>query len=97
MSSTAAPNLADLWLGVSELAAVVQGTWQAAAAAAGHGEPRPRLRQQQRKLGGDEKATTTAVQQRAAAAAAGDGDVGRCGGAMSDTTLYLLLDRFAPS
>jgi hypothetical protein len=96
MSSTAAPNLAGLWLGVSELAAAMQGTWQAAAAS-GHGEPRPRLRQQQRKLGGDEKATTTAVQQRAAAAAAGDGDVGRCGGAMSDTTLYLLLDRFAPS
>jgi hypothetical protein len=91
MSSTAAPNLAGLWLGVSELAAVVQGTWQAAAAAAGQGDPRPRLRQQQRKLGGDEKATTAAVQQR------GDGDVGRCGGALSDTTLYLLLDRFAPS
>ncbi|RCV19294.1 hypothetical protein SEVIR_3G390200v4 [Setaria viridis] len=87
MSSTAAPSLANLWLGVGELAAAVQGTWQAAAA--GHGGPR----QRQRKLGG-EKTTTSAVQ---GAAAAGDGDVGRCGGAMSDTTLYLLLDRFSPS
>jgi hypothetical protein len=38
MTSTAAPNLAGLWLGVSELPAAVQGTWQAAAVAgAGHG------------------------------------------------------------
>ena len=29
--------------------------------------------------------------------AAAEEDVGRCGGAMSDTTVYLLLDRFAPS
>lgn len=26
-----------------------------------------------------------------------EGDVGACGGAMSDTTVFLLLDHFAPS
>ncbi|CAN6348286.1 unnamed protein product [Urochloa humidicola] len=90
MSSTTASNL---WFG--ELAAAVQGTWQAALEA-GHGG------QQQRKL---LRAGEQTHKQKAAGAApmAGrvatedGGDVGRCGGAMSDTTLYLLLDRFAPS
>ncbi|CAN6361633.1 unnamed protein product [Urochloa humidicola] len=89
MSSTTASNL---WF--SDLAAAVQGTWQAVAA--GHGG------QQQRKLlrtSGE----PTQKQKAAGAASAGreateDADgVGRCGGAMSDTTVYLLLDRFAPS
>jgi hypothetical protein len=99
MTSTAASNLAGLWLGgTSELAAAVQGTWQPAAAAAGGGDPGPRLQKQRT---GGEKAV--AVRQGAAAAGGraakewDDGNVGRCGGAMSDTTLYLLLDRFAPS
>ncbi|OEL34050.1 hypothetical protein BAE44_0004930 [Dichanthelium oligosanthes] len=82
MSSTTATNPAGLVFG--ELAAAVQGTWQAMAAS--HGDPRPH----QKQLGGDKKAK--AVQ----GAKEGD-DVGRCGGAMTDTTVYLLLDRFTPS
>ncbi|CAN6343579.1 unnamed protein product [Urochloa humidicola] len=92
MSSTTASNL---WF--SDLAAAVQGTWQAVAA--GHGG------QQQRKLlrTGGPGGEPTQKQKAAGAASAGreateDADgVGRCGGAMSDTTVYLLLDRFAPS
>jgi len=63
--------------------------------AGGAGRPRRHAaepQQQQKK--------TAAVQAGAAAAggkAAEVADVGRCGGAMSDTTVYLLLDRFAPS
>ncbi|CAD6269579.1 unnamed protein product [Miscanthus lutarioriparius] len=96
MASTTASNLAGAWFG--ELAAALQGMWQAAAATHGLGEdPRPALQLQQQKPGrGD---SNKAV--RGDAAAAGrdkqGGDVARCGGAMSDTTLYLLLDRFAPS
>ncbi|PVH63152.1 hypothetical protein PAHAL_3G481900 [Panicum hallii] len=93
MASTAAAS--NLWLG--GFAAAVQGAWQAMAA--GHGDTRPRHQQlrKQQQLGGERK--TTAVQGAAAAGgkAAKEGDVARCGGAMSDTTVYLLLDRFAPS
>jgi len=88
MASTAAAA-SNLWLG--GFAAEVRGTWQAVAA--GHGDTRPSPQQQQKKK-------TAAVQAGAAAAggkAAEVADVGRCGGAMSDTTVYLLLDRFAPS
>jgi len=93
MSSTTASSLAGVWLG--ELAAAVQGGWQALAAS--HGG-----QQQQRKLRagpGEQKHKAPAPAGAAAAGrkAAEDGDVGRCGGAMSDTTVYLLLDRFAPS
>ena len=79
-----------MWLG--GFAAAVRGTWQAVAA--GHGDTRPSPQQQQ------QKKKTAAVQAGAAAVggkAAEVVDVGRCGGAMSDTTVYLLLDRFAPS
>ena len=89
MASTAAAA-SNLWLG--GFAAAVRGTWQAVAA--GHGDTRPSAQQQQ------QKKKTAAVQAGAAAAggkAAEVVDVGRCGGAMSDTTVYLLLDRFAPS
>ncbi|RLM98584.1 uncharacterized protein C2845_PM06G32650 [Panicum miliaceum] len=94
MASTAAAS--NLWLG--GFATAVQGAWQAMAA--GHGDTRPRHQQLHRKqqLGGERK--TAAVQGAAAAGgkAAKEGeDVGRCCGAMSDTTVYLLLDRFAPS
>jgi len=88
MASTAAAA-SNLWLG--GFAAEVRGTWQAVAA--GHGDTRPSAQQQQKKK-------TAAVQAGAAAVggkAAEVVDVGRCGGAMSDTTVYLLLDRFAPS
>ena len=90
MASTAAAA-SNLWLG--GFAAAVRGTWQAVAA--GHGDTRPSPQQQQQ-----QKKKTAAVQAVAAAAggkAAEVVDVGRCGGAMSDTTVYLLLDRFAPS
>ncbi|CAL4898162.1 unnamed protein product [Urochloa decumbens] len=93
MSSTTASNLAGLWFG--ELAAALQ------AVAAGHSG------QQQRNLlragPGEQKQKAAAPAAGAPAvvagrkAAEGGDDVGRCGGAMSDTTLYLLLDRFAPS
>jgi len=86
MSSTTASSLAGAWFG--ELAAAVQGGWQEVPAS--HGE-------QQRKLRagpGEQKHKAPAP---GGAAAAEDGDVGRPGGAMSDTTVYLLLDRFAPS
>jgi len=91
MSSTTASSLAGAWFG--ELAAAVQGGWQEVPAS--HGE-------QQRKLRagpGEQKHKAPAPAGAAAAGrkAAEDGDVGRCGGAMSDTTVYLLLDRFAPS
>ena len=90
MASTTASNLAGAWFG--ELASALQGTWQAVAAT---GED-PRQIQQQKMARGD---SNKAV--RGAAAAVGrdkqGGDVARCGGAMSDTTLYLLLDRFSPS
>jgi hypothetical protein len=90
MSSTTAtaPGLAGAWFG--ELASALQGKWQAVAASGGvHGEQRPR---QQPKLGGG------ALGERSGKAAAKEAEeVGRCGGAMSDATLYLLLDRFAPN
>ncbi|KAG2630434.1 uncharacterized protein LOC120699976 [Panicum virgatum] len=92
MSSTTASTLAGAWLG--ELAAAVQGGWQAVAA--GH---RGRQQQQRRKLraGPGEQKHKAPAPAPGGAAAAEDGDVGRRGGAMSDTTVYLLLDRFAPS
>ncbi|CAL4891295.1 unnamed protein product [Urochloa decumbens] len=88
MSSTTASNLAGMWFG--ELAAAVQ-----AVAAGNHGG-------QQRNLlragPGNHKQEAAAAGAAAGRKAGEDGgDVGRCGGAMSDTTLYLLLDRFAPS
>ena len=89
MASTAAAAASNLWLG--GLAAAVQGAWQAVAA--GHGADTGASHQQLQ-----QKKKTAAVQ--GAAAAGGKKaaeDVGRCGSAMSDTTVYLLLDRFAPS
>uniref|UniRef100_A0A0E0MP71 Uncharacterized protein n=1 Tax=Oryza punctata TaxID=4537 RepID=A0A0E0MP71_ORYPU len=76
------------WLG--ELSAALQGKWQAMVSTD------QRRRQQQR---GDEAGEKKGV------IAAGvetrrrkeEGDVGACGGAMSDTTVFLLLDHFAPS
>jgi hypothetical protein len=98
MASTTASNLAGAWFG--ELASALQGTWQEAAAAS-HGDPRPRHQQQPpQKLGrggDDEKAVQGAAAAGGKAAQDKEGDVVRCGGAMSDTTLYLLLDRFSPS
>ncbi|RLN30276.1 uncharacterized protein C2845_PM05G03010 [Panicum miliaceum] len=95
-STTAAAS--NLRLG--GFAAAAQGTWQAVAA--GHGDTRPSQQQQKKKkekLGGEKK--SPAVRGAAAAggkkAAAEEDVVGRCGGAISDTTVYLLLDRFAPS
>ncbi|CAN6361632.1 unnamed protein product [Urochloa humidicola] len=95
MSSTAASNLAGLWFG--ELAAA----WQQAVAA-GHNAVG---QQQQRKLlqagpgkHNKQKVAAPAPGTAGRKARAEEGDnVGRCGGAMSDTTLYLLLDRFTPS
>jgi hypothetical protein len=97
MASTTASNLAGAWFG--ELASALQGTWQAVAAS--HGDPRPRHQQPPpQKLGrGDDnkKAVQGAAAAGTKAAQDKEGDVARCGGAMTDTTLYLLLDRFAPS
>jgi len=88
MASTAAAAASNLWLG--GFAATVRGTWQAVAA--GHGDTGASHQQLQ------QKKKTAAVQGAAAAGGkAAAEDVGRCGGAMSDTTVYLLLDRFAPS
>ncbi|CAN6334752.1 unnamed protein product [Urochloa humidicola] len=92
MSSTTAPNLAGLWFG--ELASA----WQAVSARHGGQQQRRLLQagpgeQKQQKVAAPAAAATTARRK-----AAEDGDnVVRCGGAMSDTTLYLLLDRFAPN
>ncbi|OEL34051.1 hypothetical protein BAE44_0004931 [Dichanthelium oligosanthes] len=91
MASTTASNQAGLCLG--ELAVAAQGAWQAMAA--GHSEQRPRQKQQ--KLGCDKKAAQGAAVAAGAKAAKERDVAGRCGGAMSDTTLCLLLDRFAPS
>jgi hypothetical protein len=90
MSSTTATNLAGLWFG--ELAAAMQGTWQATPP--GRGDQRPR---KQQKLGSEKKAVLGAAAAGTKAATETKGDVGSCGGAMPDTTAYLLLDRFAPS
>ncbi|CAN6356798.1 unnamed protein product [Urochloa humidicola] len=95
MSSTTASNLAGLWFG--ELASA----WQAVAA--GHGGQQHRnllmragpCEQKQQKVAAP--AATVTAGRKATAEDGDDGGVGRCGGAMSDTTLYLLLDRFAPS
>ena len=89
MASTAAAAAAsNLWLG--GLAAAVQGAWQAVAA--GHGDTGASHQQLQ------QKKKTAAVQGAAAAGGkAAAEDVRRCGSAMSETTVYLLLDRFAPS
>ncbi|KAL6622546.1 hypothetical protein ACP70R_032425 [Stipagrostis hirtigluma subsp. patula] len=90
MSSTttaAAANLGGMWLG--ELASAVQGRWQAMADTAGRGEQRPR--QQQLKV------AVEAGRKAAKGEVAAAEDVERCGGAMSDATVCLLLDRFAPS
>ncbi|TVU49349.1 hypothetical protein EJB05_00657, partial [Eragrostis curvula] len=83
MSSTAAASglAGGAWFG--ELASALQGNWQAVAAT---GEHRPR---QQLNLGGG-GGNRTATKKEA-------DDVGACGGAISDATLYLLLDRFTPS
>jgi hypothetical protein len=94
MASTTASNLAGAWFG--ELASALQGTWQAAAAAS-HGDPRPRHQQLPLRRSDDEKAVQGAAAAGGKAAQDKEGDVVRCGGAMSDTTLYLLLDRFSPS
>ncbi|KAK3140123.1 hypothetical protein QOZ80_5AG0396290 [Eleusine coracana subsp. coracana] len=102
MSSTtaaaAAPGMAGAWFG--ELAAALQGRWQqqqqqAAVTSGEHQRPR----QQPNKLMGagglalaerTNKAAAAKVQERTE-------DVGLCGAAMSDTTLYMLLDRFTPN
>ncbi|CAN6343576.1 unnamed protein product [Urochloa humidicola] len=94
MSSTTASNLAGLCFG--ELASA----WQAVAASHGGQQQRKLLQagpgeHQKQKVATPAAAATTA--RRKAAEDGDDGSVGRCGGAMSDTTLYLLLDRFAPS
>ncbi|TVU49348.1 hypothetical protein EJB05_00656, partial [Eragrostis curvula] len=99
MSSTAAAAASGLaggaWFG--ELASALQGSWQEVAAS---GEHRPR---QQHKLGGGlgENNKMAAVGAAAHAgnrtAATKEEDVVACGGAISDATLYLLLDRFTPS
>ncbi|KAJ1266134.1 hypothetical protein BS78_08G127500 [Paspalum vaginatum] len=98
-ASTTASNLAGVWFG--ELASALQGTWQQAVAASHHWDQRPDQPHAQQKLGGHSQSQKKAVHQVAAAAgrkkAAVEEDVGRCGGAMSDATVYLLLDRFAPS
>jgi hypothetical protein len=94
MASTTASNLAGAWFG--ELASALQGTWQEAAAAS-HGDPRPRHQQPPPRRSDDEKAVQGAAAAGGKAAQDKEGDVVRCGGAMSDTTLYLLLDRFSPS
>ncbi|EES16269.1 hypothetical protein BDA96_08G166300 [Sorghum bicolor] len=85
MASTTASNLGGAWFG--ELASALQGTWQAVAATAGE-DPR-QLQQQKPARGGGSS--------NKAAQGKEEGDVARCGGAMSDTTLYLLLDRFTPN
>jgi hypothetical protein len=102
-TTTASNNLAGVWLG--ELSSALHGTWQAVAVAATHGlgeddDPRLPCQQQQRPWRGDDRSSSNNKALRGAAAAGTvrrEGDVARCGGAMSDTTLYLLLDRFAPS
>ncbi|XP_062204705.1 uncharacterized protein LOC133906736 [Phragmites australis] len=99
MSTTASNhNLAGMWFG--ELASALQGRWQEMAAS--HGEQRPR--RQQVKLGGglgerNKKAVAegAAGNGRKATEEEDDDDVGRCGGTMSDATVRLLFDRFAPS
>ncbi|CAN6343578.1 unnamed protein product [Urochloa humidicola] len=100
MSSAAASNnLAGLRFG--ELASA----WQAVAAGHAHGGQQQRdlfragLGEQKQKVTAPAAAAgaATVAAGRKAAAEDGDGGVGRCGGAMSDTTHYLLLDRFTPS
>nr|XP_015620323.1 uncharacterized protein LOC4352683 [Oryza sativa Japonica Group] len=79
------------WLG--ELSAALQGKWQAMVS----------TDQRRRRQRGDEADEKKGV--AGAGAALGvetrrrkeEGDVGACGGAMSDTTVFLLLDHFAPS
>ncbi|OEL34045.1 hypothetical protein BAE44_0004935 [Dichanthelium oligosanthes] len=83
-SATTASRQAGMWLG--EFAAAVQGTLQAM-------NPRPR-QQQQKQLGGENNTAAVQVAAAAGGKAAKDRDVvRRCGAAMSDTTLCLLLDR----
>ncbi|CAN6329680.1 unnamed protein product [Urochloa humidicola] len=93
MSLTTASNLAGLWFG--ELASA----WQAVPA--GHNAGGRQQRNLLRADGpGEQKQKVAAPAAGTAgrkAAEDGDDGVGRCGGAMSDTTVYLLLDRFAPS
>jgi hypothetical protein len=80
-TATASGLAAGAWLG--ELASALQGKWgQLAVAASGE--------QRQPKLGGGEMTGNKAAAKEAE-------EVGRCGAAMSDATLYLLLDRFAPN
>ena len=94
-STAAASNLAGVWFG--DLASALQGTWQQAVAAThpggDHHQPQQKLQgghhQSQKKAGGAAGRKKAAMEM--------EEDVGRCCGAMSDTTVYLLLDRFAPS
>uniref|UniRef100_A0A0D9Y118 Uncharacterized protein n=1 Tax=Leersia perrieri TaxID=77586 RepID=A0A0D9Y118_9ORYZ len=66
---------------LGEISAALQGKWQAMMVSARGGEQR---RETRRVAGGVERRK-------------GEGDVGACGGAMSDSTVFLLLDHFAPS
>ncbi|GJN35357.1 hypothetical protein PR202_gb24117 [Eleusine coracana subsp. coracana] len=98
MSSTtaAAPGMAGAWFG--ELAAALQGRWQQHQAAVTSSEHQ-RPRQQPKKLGAGGLALAERNNKPAAVAAKVEEgeDVGLCGAAMSDTTLYMLLDRFTPN
>ncbi|KAL5206668.1 hypothetical protein ABZP36_034877 [Zizania latifolia] len=75
------------WLG--ELSAALQGTWQAMVSAGGD---------QRRRMGeaGEKKGVAAGGESRTRRTKQ-EGEVVACGGAISDTTLCLLLDRFAPS
>ncbi|KAF0888954.1 hypothetical protein E2562_020172 [Oryza meyeriana var. granulata] len=80
------------WLG--ELSAELQEKWQAMVSARSSGDQRRRQR--------DETRRVVHGQKKGVAAGGGErrkeeGDVGACGGAMSDATVFLLLDHFAPS
>ncbi|KAL6847033.1 hypothetical protein ACP4OV_022886 [Aristida adscensionis] len=98
MSSSSAATAwglqAGAWLGELAASALQLSGW----APAGHGELRPRQRPRPggatsgKAIGGAAGAGRRAVQTPAA-----EEDVVRCGGAMSDATVCLLLDRFAPN
>ncbi|KAF8692262.1 hypothetical protein HU200_039869 [Digitaria exilis] len=90
MASTTAST--SVWFG--ELAAAVQGGWQAAMAASHVGQEKKLT---MRANGPREQEAPAREAAAAGRKTAEDVDVGRCVGAMSDTTVYLLLDRFAPS
>uniref|UniRef100_A0A0E0BUQ1 Uncharacterized protein n=1 Tax=Oryza glumipatula TaxID=40148 RepID=A0A0E0BUQ1_9ORYZ len=75
------------WLG--ELSAALQGKWQAMVST----DQRRRRRQRADEAGEKKGVAGVGVE----ATRRKEGDVGACGGAMSDTTVFLLLDHFAPS